>query len=305
MADYTTRMTTYLLKWNPKRWQWKTLAQDVEAVRHKGFVDDGWSCGNTKRIKRGDHVFLLRTGIAPRGIMASGVVMEEPYEEVHWDKSRPDDKALYVGVRFYALLHPDNDGILAIDDLQTEHLAGFPWHLQAGGITVPPGAAAELESAWSAFLVAHGQQPICLPDEVATPARFFEGATRQIAVNVYERNPYARQQCIEHYGCCCSVCDFDFEQFFGELGRGFIHVHHLRQLSDIQSEYEIDPIADLRPICPNCHAMIHHGTEMLSIEQLRELTQTQRAANKTVQRTGASRSAQETNRTSPAAGSRR
>jgi 5-methylcytosine-specific restriction protein A len=284
-------MSTYLLKWNPKRWQWNTLAQDVEAVRRKGFVDDGWSCGNTKRIERGDSVFLLRTGTAPRGIVASGVVTEEPYEEAHWDKSRPRDKALYVGVRFYALLNPEHDGILAIEDLRTEHLANFPWHLQAGGITVPPAAAAELESAWSAFLVAQGQQPLCLPDEVPTPARFFEGATRQIAVNVYERNPYARQRCIEHYGCRCSVCDFDFEQVFGEIGRAFIHVHHLRALSDIQSEYEIDPIADLRPICPNCHAMIHHGTEMTNVEQLRELIQTQKAA-KATQRAGASRFAQ-------------
>ena len=116
---------------------------------------------------------------------------------------------------------------------------------------------------------AHGQQPIPLADEVATPSRFFEGATRQISVNVYERNPYARQRCIEHYGCRCAVCGFDFEAVYGELGRGYIHVHHLMPLSAIREEYEIDPIADLRPICPNCHAMIHQDTPMMSIKDLR------------------------------------
>jgi len=83
------------------------------------------------------------------------------------------------------------------------------------------------------------------------------------------KDPYARQQCIEHYGSRCSVCDFDFEQVFGERGRGFIHVHHLKPLSEIQDEYEIDPIQDLRPICPNCHAMIHHNPVISRIKSQR------------------------------------
>lgn len=266
-------MSTYLIKWNPKKWVWKTLVQEVEQVRRKGFIDDRWSCGNTKRIQRGDRVFLMRTGFAPRGIMASGIVTKEPYEDVHWDPKRPSDTALCIDVRFYTLLHPEHDAILAIEKLQTKHLADFPWHIQAGGISIPPLAAADLEVAWSAFLTAQGQQPISLADEITTPARFFEGATRQISVNIYERNPAARRQCIEKYGCRCSVCDFDFEQAFGDLGRGFIHVHHLKPLSEIQEEYEIDPIADLRPICPNCHAMVHQDTEMMSIKDLRKLIQ--------------------------------
>lgn len=156
------------------------------------------------------------------------------------------------------------------------------------------------------LLEQRGGESVLQPDEVATPSQFFEGATRQVSVNRYERNPYARQQCIQHYGCRCSVCGFDFETVYGELGSGFIHVHHLKALSEIGQEYEIDPVADLRPICPNCHAMIHRDIEMMTIEQLREVIQSHiRSANKTVQRTGASRSAPEKNRKSSAAGSRR
>jgi 5-methylcytosine-specific restriction enzyme A len=269
-----TPMSTYLLKWNPKKWEWATLPQDVEQVRGRGFFDDRWTYGNSKRIQRGDRAFLLRTGVAPRGIMASGVITEEPHEDAHYDTERRDgDTALYVGVRFDALLHPDRESILDVDQLQTGFLGEFISRIQyapKSGVIIPPMAAAELETAWAAFLTADGQQPMFLADEVTTPSRFFEGATRQIFVNIYERNPYARQRCIEHYGCRCSVCDFDFEQVFGELGRGFIHVHHVKPLSEIQAEYEIDPIADLRPICPNCHAMIHRGTTMMSIEDLRE-----------------------------------
>jgi 5-methylcytosine-specific restriction protein A len=49
----------------------------------------------------------------------------------------------------------------------------------------------------------------------------------------------------------------NFEKFYGVVGKGFIEVHHLIPLSDIKKEYELDPIKDLRPVCPNCHAMIH------------------------------------------------
>lgn len=101
--------------------------------------------------------------------------------------------------------------------------------------------------------------------------QFREGDTRQVSISKYERNPDARQRCIEHYGCLCSVCGFDFEKVYGTRGKGFIHVHHIKALSEIRKEYVIDPISDLRPVCPNCHAIIHSGSEMLTIESLRAL----------------------------------
>ncbi|GEM_PF-2140310 len=119
----------------------------------------------------------------------------------------------------------------------------------------------------------HGGESVLQPDEVALPSHFFEGATRQVSINRFERNPYARRKCIDHYGCRCSVCGFDFEESYGDLGRGFIHVHHLKPLSEIGEVYQIDPIADLRPVCPNCHAMLHHGTDLMSIEALRKRIQ--------------------------------
>lgn len=99
----------------------------------------------------------------------------------------------------------------------------------------------------------------------------FEGAKRTIIVNAYERNPIARQVCIDYYGATCSVCKFDFEKEYGEIGRGFIHVHHLTRIADIGDTYEIDPIKDLRPVCPNCHSMLHSDKDTLSIEELKSL----------------------------------
>jgi predicted HNH restriction endonuclease len=78
-----------------------------------------------------------------------------------------------------------------------------------------------------------------------------EGAIRSIAVNRYERNSDARKKCIQHYGAICSVCDFEFKNKYGEIGAEYIHVHHIIPISSIRESYEVDPIEDLRPICPN------------------------------------------------------
>jgi 5-methylcytosine-specific restriction enzyme A len=105
-----------------------------------------------------------------------------------------------------------------------------------------------------------------------------EGAVRQVSINAYERNPVARRKCIEHYGISCFICNFNFSEVFGELGEGFIHVHHLKPLSEIGEEYEVNPIEDMRPVCPNCHAMLHHHNSLLSIEEVKaKLTQSNHA----------------------------
>ncbi|HHO0788469.1 HNH endonuclease [Aeromonas allosaccharophila] len=63
----------------------------------------------------------------------------------------------------------------------------------------------------------------------------------------------------------------DFGEKYGELGKGFIHVHHMMPLSEIGEEYVVDPIKDLIPVCPNCHAMLHRRNPPLTIDDLRKL----------------------------------
>lgn len=110
----------------------------------------------------------------------------------------------------------------------------------------------------------------CFAEEITDFYDLFEGAVREIRVNAYERNPTARALCIQHYGSICAICKFDFGTTYGEIGRGFIHVHHLLELSQIGREYCVDPVADLRPVCPNCHAMLHRRRPAYSIEEVRD-----------------------------------
>ena len=65
------------------------------------------------------------------------------------------------------------------------------------------------------------------------------------------------------------MCGFDFEKKYGIIGQGFIHVHHIVDISTIGDEYEVDYIKDLNPVCPNCHAMLHKKKPAYKIEELK------------------------------------
>jgi 5-methylcytosine-specific restriction enzyme A len=110
-----------------------------------------------------------------------------------------------------------------------------------------------------------------LPEEVDTDEVLHEGSIKTITVNAYERNREARAKCIKHHGYACLGCGFDFLKTYGETGRGFIHVHHLRPLAEIKSSYVVDPVKDLVPLCPNCHSMIHSEKPAMSLNDLKKL----------------------------------
>jgi predicted HNH restriction endonuclease len=113
---------------------------------------------------------------------------------------------------------------------------------------------------------------VVYPDEMGkSNETHFEGATTTRLVNAYERNPIARKKCIEHYGVTCVVCGFNFEKVYGNIGKDFIEVHHLSKVSDKKQEYEVNPVKDLRPVCPNCHAMLHKKDPPYTIEELKIL----------------------------------
>ena len=114
-------------------------------------------------------------------------------------------------------------------------------------------------------------EPCVNPDEVPANQNFVEGAVKSVRINAYERNPAARKACIKHYGCRCCVCNIDFNAAYGSIGDGYIHVHHIVELSAIGGAYEVDPVRDLRPVCPNCHAMLHSRQPALSIDALKAL----------------------------------
>lgn len=72
------------------------------------------------------------------------------------------------------------------------------------------------------------------PDELPPQSVFTEGAATQVTVNRYERDRKARQAALVWHGCLCKVCGIDMMKVYGEIAKGFIHIHHLIPLSDIK-----------------------------------------------------------------------
>ncbi len=114
------------------------------------------------------------------------------------------------------------------------------------------------------------------PDE-ETASPLIEGLLGKVYVNRFERNEDARKQCINYYLAKCRVCKFDFSEVYGDVGEHFIHVHHLIELSSIRESYVVDPIKHLRPVCANCHAMLHKRKPAYTIEELQNIIDTQKA----------------------------
>lgn len=101
---------------------------------------------------------------------------------------------------------------------------------------------------------------------------YTDGAVKEYYGKRYERNPENRKKAIEIHGLSCVVCGFNFEDIYGERGKDFIEVHHVKPLSTIEEEVVIDPKEDLVPVCSNCHRMIHRRKDnVLTIEKLRSL----------------------------------
>ena len=85
---------------------------------------------------------------------------------------------------------------------------------------------------------------------------YVEGQVKEIQFFRRKRSKTLRDACIKKYGSVCYVCGFDFEAHYGPRGHNYIEVHHLNPMANYDEEHSIT-IDDLRPLCSNCHSMIH------------------------------------------------
>jgi hypothetical protein len=115
----------------------------------------------------------------------------------------------------------------------------------------------------------NGLEAAIFPEELP-PGDYYDGAITKVLANRYERDPRARLDCARRNGFQCKVCDLKFEDRYGsDIGKGFIHVHHIRQLATLKKQHKVNPETDLVPVCPNCHAMLHRTMPPLTVEALR------------------------------------
>jgi 5-methylcytosine-specific restriction enzyme A len=230
VAD-TGSMSAFILTWHPEFFRWEEYGyrEAIQSTADGQLVHDDWTVGNRKGgISPGDRAYLYRQhdcrGIVASGIFTSGVEIRE-----HWDGS--ERSASFADLRWDTVL--DYEDRLPLEVLTTE-VPEMPWnHLQGSGIQLKATAIPALQDLWQSHASAifwSADEPRADEPRSDDEPTFPEGALTQVEVNRYERDPRARNACLQHWGCRCAVCDFSFEEIYGSLGRDYIHVHHLREL---------------------------------------------------------------------------
>jgi hypothetical protein len=139
-------MPTYLLNWNPRKWEWTHFHDQLRELAERGSFMEPWDTGASRRLKEGDRVFLIRQGVEPRGIIASGEVRGAPYQDEHW--TADGRQANYVAIEWDQMFDPLVDIILLRSEL--DRLQPMHWDPQRSGTRIPDEVAAELEREWAA-----------------------------------------------------------------------------------------------------------------------------------------------------------
>jgi 5-methylcytosine-specific restriction protein A len=162
----------------------------------------------------------------------------------------------------------DGDGV----HISRRHSTGSSWDSTPYylGIDSEVGVRSSIPLVlYAAHLVMDGEgKRVYLSPSEESYQEMAEGARTTIQVSRIERDPNAREKCISIFGATCAVCGFDFEKTYGQIGAGFVHVHHLKPLSEAKGRRKVDPKSDLRPVCPNCHEMLHRQRPPFTIEEL-------------------------------------
>jgi len=140
-------MKAYLFGWNPIKFKWEDLDDDIAKLNAGEKLEEDWSCASHKTIQHGDRAYIVRVGQEPKGIFASGIISSEPFLA-----SRKGRIYHRVAITLDVLLNPDKQPILTLDILKTGNLAAQTWTPQASGISIRPELVDELEGVWQDFL---------------------------------------------------------------------------------------------------------------------------------------------------------
>jgi 5-methylcytosine-specific restriction enzyme A len=266
--DYPNKRS-FLLTWNPNAWNWDNFDDHIREVQQQGATQMSWSCGNSKSIQIGDPVFLMKVGVETPGILGSGIALSTPYRGEHF--SDPSREANYIKVRFDILLDVKGEDPPMSLDLLKSNFPDQKWTPQASGISIKTKYVPALNALWFEHLINNEFKVHPLIGKPDPERLMLEGGEYSVTQTRYERDPKTRNKSLAIHGYQCYICKFDFEKKYGELGKGFIHVHHITPLAERGKSSPTDPEKDLIPVCPNCHAMLHRTKEVMAPDTLKEI----------------------------------
>ncbi len=272
---------------------WKPVTA-LEALEHPGILDHSAS-NQYGRVSPGDRVWIVSA--LPEGLTLLGRI--QVGQVLTWEQAAEalESRDLWEA-DFHILAEPGSSE--AIRRVPVNHLAGslrFHSTKGRGRLTLSDGAvnpqqlqAMRLLEPASARVLAKefslrpdSRQPPRKPpippgDEQMADPTCIEGGTIHIEMTRYERDPRARQACLEHHGARCQICGLAMDQVYGPEMTGYIHVHHICPLAKQGTRHQVDPVRDLLPVCPNCHAYLHQEDPPISVTRARIQIRKQRVA---------------------------
>jgi len=238
------------------RWDYQIV---VERVAESGRAIARWCLEHRPDVSPGTEAWLLLHGSneAGSGLIGHGVVASEPYQPAgagDW----------FIAVTFDALLplgEQIRPGVVA-DALPGDH---WPEADGPSMVALPPSYEPALRRLWRE----------CGPTTAARAevvgGTFPPDAVSTVQVSRYERDPDARGICVAFHGTSCAACGFSFESAYGGSAPKALAVHHVVPPEMLDSGYQLDPVADLIPLCPNCHAVAHSVNPPRTVSELRNM----------------------------------
>ncbi|GLR89783.1 hypothetical protein GCM10007857_64970 [Bradyrhizobium iriomotense] len=109
-------------------------------------------------------------------------------------------------------------------------------------------------------------------------AAFQEGQLASREASYFARNAGLVKAAKRHHGTTCQGCGFNFADFYGDIGRDYIEVHHKRPIA--AGEVRVSTVDDVDVLCANCHRIVHRREIPLTLKELKALIASQRARRK-------------------------
>ncbi|MFT5112854.1 MAG: 5-methylcytosine-specific restriction protein A [Parasphingorhabdus sp.] len=145
-------MLTFLLAWNPRRAAWRERSKLVETVQRQGHATTSWGT-NTKAIREGDQLYVIRLGVPPKGIFAFGTAISSSYKAPHWDleKRQAGRECWMIDCDIQQIVDLKTGPFLDLARLSNEVSDEINWTPQGSGKLIPTNAASRLADLWDLF----------------------------------------------------------------------------------------------------------------------------------------------------------
>lgn len=164
--------------------------------------------------------------------------------------------AQYVNEKYYIT----EDGLNLLEDKYEEYE-----YINSGYFSIEAQKSANIN------LLNNHNKHFIPEDEIA------EGKLVTTTNKTRKRSTKLRKYAFDYYSKIgeikCAVCNFNFEEKYGDYGKYYIELHHIKPVSVYEENGEITNLDEARknlvPLCSNCHRILHKNN--ITVEQLIEV----------------------------------